>query len=286
MQAEQRGFPVSVPRPSGLAEPHVRGENGVANVPPDVPFLVERRGAEPVEAKPAPALPADGLGDAALLAFDDLAQARRAVGDGVLAHLDADVAPAHLVRNGSGGAGAEEGVEDEVALVRCYVKHARHELLGLHGVENVNTGLNLSLMRLCLPRSLDVEKNGGMGPSRVSGRVFASVGNPNGFSVPLALFPDDLVRRHHLEDFFRPKRPSRFSTIVMDRPNILTIRPGDGVEHRGSVLAKTGFAVLLQKPVAMPAPLMVFSWIGIQDRGIVLLLETHREMAPGNWTVR
>ena len=108
MQAEQRGLPVSVPRPSGLAEPHVRGENGVANVPPDVPFLVERRGAEPVEAKPAPALPADGLGDAALLAFDDLAQARRAVGDGVLAHLDADVAPAHLVCNGGGGAGAEE----------------------------------------------------------------------------------------------------------------------------------------------------------------------------------
>ena len=37
--------------------------------------------------------------------------------DGVLAHFNADVAAAHLVRYGGGGAGAEEGVEDEVAGV-------------------------------------------------------------------------------------------------------------------------------------------------------------------------
>jgi hypothetical protein len=57
------------------------------------------------------------FGDApgVLVAVDDLAQAGRAVGDGVLAQLDADPAAAHLVGDGSGGAGAEEGVEDEVA---------------------------------------------------------------------------------------------------------------------------------------------------------------------------
>jgi hypothetical protein len=32
----------------------------------------------------------------------------------MLAHLDADPAPAHLVRNRGGGAAAEEAVEDEV----------------------------------------------------------------------------------------------------------------------------------------------------------------------------
>ena len=39
------------------------------------------------------------------------------MGDGVIAHFNADVAAAHLVRDGCGGAGAEEGVEDEVAGV-------------------------------------------------------------------------------------------------------------------------------------------------------------------------
>ena len=39
------------------------------------------------------------------------------MGDGVIAHFNADIAAAHLVRDGGGGAGAEEGVEDEVAGV-------------------------------------------------------------------------------------------------------------------------------------------------------------------------
>ena len=39
------------------------------------------------------------------------------MGGGVLAHLDADPAPAHFVGDGRSGAGAEEAVEDEVAFL-------------------------------------------------------------------------------------------------------------------------------------------------------------------------
>ena len=83
----------------------------------DAPLLVENRLAQPVEAEPAAALPAHRLRDAALLPLDHLAQPRDAVRDRVLAQLDADVAPPHLVRHGRGRAGAEEGVEDQVAGV-------------------------------------------------------------------------------------------------------------------------------------------------------------------------
>ena len=43
---------------------------------------------------------------------------------GVLAHLDANPAPAHLVCHGGGGAGAEKAVEDEVVGVGCDVEDA------------------------------------------------------------------------------------------------------------------------------------------------------------------
>ena len=44
--------------------------------------------------------------------------------NGVFAHFDANVAAAHLVRYSGGGAGAEEGVEDEVAGVGGDVEDA------------------------------------------------------------------------------------------------------------------------------------------------------------------
>ncbi len=56
---------------------------------------------------------------------------RQAVGGGVLAHLDADPAPAHLVGDGGRGAGAEEAVEDQVAGVGGNVKNALKKTLGL-----------------------------------------------------------------------------------------------------------------------------------------------------------
>ncbi len=83
----------------------------------DAPLLVEDRRAQAIEAEAAAALPAHRLRDAALLPVDDLAQPRHAMRDRVLAQLDADVAPPHLVRHGRGRAGAEEGVEDQVAGV-------------------------------------------------------------------------------------------------------------------------------------------------------------------------
>ncbi len=71
--------------------------------------------AEAIEAKPAAALPVDAFGDAALLAFDDFVQARDAMRDRVLAQLNADVTPPHLVRDRRRCARAEEGIEDEIA---------------------------------------------------------------------------------------------------------------------------------------------------------------------------
>ena len=104
-------------RRARLGEPDVRGQVREADRRVDAPLLVEDRLAQPVEAEPAAALPAHRLRDAALLPLDDLAQPRHAVRDRVLAQLDADVAPPHLVRHRRGRAGAEEGVEDQVAGV-------------------------------------------------------------------------------------------------------------------------------------------------------------------------
>ena len=50
--------------------------------------------------------------------------------DGVFAHFNADVATAHLVGDGSGGAGAEEGVEDKVAGFGGDVEDALDEAFG------------------------------------------------------------------------------------------------------------------------------------------------------------
>ncbi len=63
-------------------------------------------------------MPTDGLADSALVgAVDDLLQARDDVRMAVFAQLDHDPAPAHLVRDSAGGAGAGKGVEDEIAGV-------------------------------------------------------------------------------------------------------------------------------------------------------------------------
>ena len=58
------------------------------------------------------------------------------MGDGVIAHFNADVAAAHFVRYGGGGAGAEEGVEDEVAGVGGDVEDALDEAFGFWSSEN------------------------------------------------------------------------------------------------------------------------------------------------------
>ncbi|WP_297221212.1 hypothetical protein [Thermomonas sp.] len=52
-----------------------------------------------------------------MLASNHLFQSRQAMRARVRAHLDADIAAAHLVRDGGRGAGAEEAVENEVVGV-------------------------------------------------------------------------------------------------------------------------------------------------------------------------
>jgi len=53
-------------------------------------------------------LPVHGFRDSALLAFNNLVQAGRAVGAGVITHLDADVAATHFVGDCGGGSRTEE----------------------------------------------------------------------------------------------------------------------------------------------------------------------------------
>jgi hypothetical protein len=90
-------------------------QRGEAHLGVDAALCVKNGRTQAGEAKAAAALPAHRLADAARLARDDLLQPGQAVRGGVLAHLDADPAAAHLVRHGGRGAGAEEAVEDQVA---------------------------------------------------------------------------------------------------------------------------------------------------------------------------
>ena len=70
--------------------------------------------------------------------------------DGVRAHFDADVAAAHLVRYRSGGAGAEEGVENEVAGVGGDVEDALQKAFGLGCIESVCCAEENVYLLLCL----------------------------------------------------------------------------------------------------------------------------------------
>jgi len=103
----------------------------------DAAALHEHRLPQPVEAKAAAALPVHLAGDTAPLAFHHLPQTGRAVRYGVLANLDADVAAAHLVGHGGGGAAAEKGIEHEVARVGCKRQDALDEPFGFGGGKNV-----------------------------------------------------------------------------------------------------------------------------------------------------
>ena len=96
----------------GLAEPDVCRQGGIGDVRVDAVGFIKSRLAQPVEAEPAAALPADSFGYATLLTIHYLAKARDAVGDGVLAQLDADVAPAHLMCYSGCGPGAKKGIEN------------------------------------------------------------------------------------------------------------------------------------------------------------------------------
>ena len=120
---------------AGLLLPDEGGQRGKAHFGVDAAIGVEDRRAQAHKAKAAAALPVHRLADAALLAVNHLLQARQAVRGGVLAHFDADPAPAHLVRDGGRGAGAEEAVEDEVVGVGGDVQDALEQAFGFGGAE-------------------------------------------------------------------------------------------------------------------------------------------------------
>ena len=136
VQTEEGGIVIAAPRTPGFAEIDMGGEYGKANVGADMSFFVEYGWAEAIEAEAAAALPAAAFGDAALFAVNHLVQARDAMANGMLAHFNADVAAAHLVRYGGGGAGAEERVEDEIAGVGGDVEDALDEAFRFWSSEN------------------------------------------------------------------------------------------------------------------------------------------------------
>jgi len=53
------------------------------------------------------------------------------MGNRMFSHLDADVAAAHLVSYGGGGAGAQEAVENQIAGVGSNLQNLSEETLGL-----------------------------------------------------------------------------------------------------------------------------------------------------------
>src|SRR3546814_7451855 len=107
----------------------MRRETGEGDAGLDSPVGVEHRLAQPIEGKAAAALPTQSLRNPALIAVHHLVQARREMGHGVLAHLDPDPAPPHLVRHRRGGAGDEQRVDNKNAGACGEVKDALDETL-------------------------------------------------------------------------------------------------------------------------------------------------------------
>ena len=110
MDAQQRGVRRSGKGNARFDEPDMGGQGRETDTGGNVARLVKHRVAQTIEPEAAPAFPAHGFGNPALLALNDFAQARGAMGDGVLAHFDADIAAAHFVGHGGGRAGTQEGI--------------------------------------------------------------------------------------------------------------------------------------------------------------------------------
>src|ERR1043166_762787 len=117
MEAEQGTLTASVPRRSCLREPNMRRKNRKTDTVTDSAIGIEGYFSEPIKAKATAALPVDIARDSTLLAFDNSLQTGRTKGNGLLSHLNSDVATPHLVRYGCGGPGPKKRIEDEVALL-------------------------------------------------------------------------------------------------------------------------------------------------------------------------
>ena len=147
-----------VPRGGRFLLPDVGRQRGKAHAGVNAAVRPKHGRAQPRQAKAAAVkrlavfalAPAHRRADATLLARHHLLQARQAVGEGVLAHLDADPAPTHLVRHGGGGAGAEKAVEDEVAGVGGDIQNLCEKPFGLWCREQVGTNIEILLLTLRL----------------------------------------------------------------------------------------------------------------------------------------
>ncbi len=151
--AQQRRIEGLCARLAHFEMPDIGGERGKAHGGVDVAVGVEGSLTQGVEAEAATTFPAHGFADAAMLTVDDFLQARDAMRAGVVTHLNADPAAAHLVGHGGCGAGAEEGVEDEVAGVGGDVDDAVEKAFGLgrtKGSLMVKEGQDFLLGFLCV----------------------------------------------------------------------------------------------------------------------------------------
>ena len=126
------------------------------------------------------------------------------MGDGVLAHFDADIAAAHFLSDGSGRARAEERVENQIAGVSCDVnyplnqtfrfrshkilasKKRDHLFLGFLGVSNVR------IQPQCLRHNTLFD----LTQKPFNSRSVISIGSP----------PDPLIKIHFCK-FFRGHSP-------------------------------------------------------------------------------
>jgi hypothetical protein len=151
VEAEDRAAGLGWERAAGLGEPDVAGERAKADRGVDRAVRREDRLPEREEAEAAAAGPARVLRDPTLLALDHLGQAEGAMGPCMRAHLDADPAPAHLVRHCGRRAGAEEAVEDEVAGIRGDVEDPLNKALRLRALESLH--LSKKRMNLLLDSS-------------------------------------------------------------------------------------------------------------------------------------
>jgi len=105
MDAEQSGGFLLFQRRAGFQVPNVRGQGWELDFGVQATEFVEYRAAELVEAEAASALPVHCPGNTALFSVYHFLQAWLAMGLGVFADLDADVAAVHFVSDCSGGAG-------------------------------------------------------------------------------------------------------------------------------------------------------------------------------------
>lgn len=105
MNSQQRGLHEATrSRRARFGEPHVGSQVLEADLGIDLALIVEHWRSELVVAEAPTTVPADILGDAALLAVHDHLHARHAVSVCMVAHLDADPLSVHFVGHGGRGA--------------------------------------------------------------------------------------------------------------------------------------------------------------------------------------